>query len=69
MKEGLRITHPVKRRCSKCGEIKNIPIDLDDPICDECYEKQQEFRKKYIKILALILIILMFSFIYYIARF
>lgn len=69
MQQPIKITHPVKRRCIKCGEIKNIPIDLEDPVCDECYKKQQKLIQTYIKVLAIILIVLMFSLAYYIARF
>ena len=69
MEHPIKITHPIKRRCVKCGENKNNPIDLEDPICDECYEKQKKLRKVYVKVMSLILILLMVGFVYFIAKF
>jgi len=55
---GFEISHPVKRRCIVCNEIKFIPLNIR-PICKECLSKRKNKFVHYEKLILIILLILL----------
>ena len=49
----------LKRKCIYCNQIKQIHIDKNPPICDECFREIQSDKHYVIKLLILILIIIL----------
>lgn len=55
----FEISHPVKRRCIICNEMKFIPLNLKKPVCKECLFKSKNKLIIYGKLLLIFLLILL----------
>ncbi len=55
---GFEISHPVKRRCMICNEIKIIPLNVR-PICKDCLRSRKNRILYYEKLVLFILLILL----------
>ena len=52
---GFEISHPVKRRCMICNEIKLIPLNIK-PICKECLVRRKKKILYYGKLILMFLL-------------
>ncbi len=60
----FEVSHPIKRRCILCNEIKLIPVNIK-PACKECLIKRKNKIIYYEKIILIILLILIIILIIY----
>jgi len=60
---GFEVSHPVKRRCLSCNEIKFIPLNIKS-VCKECFLLKRKKLIHYGEILVFLLLIFVLVLIF-----